>query len=209
MGAPRIDAPQSPPEQLRGHGFTLMSSDTQPLRVRYVGAPGTRRERVLAALPVEVTVFDAPADVGELVPGTDGVVLVDEETVSAEEVLALAEKAATVRGWCLGLARTDGGETTVRAVSVGQPATLAEFGAYAADPRAHPTVLLDLHRALIEAGRLRHALNNVLTAALAETQLLLLEDDLEERESVEAIEEQLRRFRDLLASAAHLHEAHR
>lgn len=186
-----------------------MSSDSQPKHVRYVGSPCTRRDRVLAALPVEVDVFDTPADLGDLVPGADGVVLVDEETVSAEEVLALAEEAATVGGWCLGLARTEGGEMTVRSISIGQPATLAELGAYATDAQAHPSVLLDLHRVLVQTGRLRHGLNNILTAALAETQLLLLGDDLEERESIEAIEEQLMRFRDLLASAAHLHEVRR
>ena len=57
------------------------------------------------------------------------------------------------------------------------------------------------------ASRARHDINNPLTAATAETQLLLMDvEDGEVRTALEAIEEQLRRIRDLTAGLTRVRE---
>ncbi len=58
------------------------------------------------------------------------------------------------------------------------------------------------HRLLVaELARIRHDVNNPLTAALAEVQLLLMDQpgDSEEAESLRVVEAQLQRIRDLVA----------
>lgn len=60
--------------------------------------------------------------------------------------------------------------------------------------------LLELRTVLSEVARARHDINNPLTAALAETQLLLMDiEEGEVREAVLVVERQLRRIRDLVA----------
>ena len=57
----------------------------------------------------------------------------------------------------------------------------------------------------LEVARIRHDLNNPLTSALAEVQLLLFDaNDEELRESLEVNQNQLRRMRDLIASTSHM-----
>lgn len=59
---------------------------------------------------------------------------------------------------------------------------------------------LELCQILSFVARARHDINNPLTSALAETQLLLLDvEDAETRAGLETVEEQLRRIRDLVA----------
>ncbi len=60
---------------------------------------------------------------------------------------------------------------------------------------------LSFRLALEEASRVRHDINNPLTAAMAEVQLLLmdLEPDSEVGSAIRLIEDQLRRIRDLVA----------
>lgn len=59
---------------------------------------------------------------------------------------------------------------------------------------------LELCQVLSFVARARHDINNPLTSALAETQLLLLDaEDPEVRSGLETVEEQLRRIRDLVA----------
>ena len=66
------------------------------------------------------------------------------------------------------------------------------------DPRAS---LLSLRLLVAEMARIRHDVNNPLTAALAEVQLLLMDrpGDSEEAESLRVVEAQLKRIRDLVA----------
>jgi len=61
--------------------------------------------------------------------------------------------------------------------------------------------LLSLRLLVAELARVRHDLNNPLTAALAEVQLLLMDQpgDSEEAESLRVVEAQLKRIRDLVA----------
>jgi signal transduction histidine kinase len=60
--------------------------------------------------------------------------------------------------------------------------------------------VLELGVVLRHVARARHDINNPLTSALAETQLLLMDvDEGELRESLETIQRQIRRIRDLVA----------
>lgn len=70
---------------------------------------------------------------------------------------------------------------------------------------ARPAPLLEIRGTLREIAKARHDINNPLTSALAEVQLLLMDvDDAEVREGLEVVEEQLRRIRDLVAQTGHL-----
>ena len=58
---------------------------------------------------------------------------------------------------------------------------------------------------LSEVARIRHDLNIPLTSALAEVQLLLFDvNDEEVRASLEVMQSQLRRLRDIIASTSHM-----
>lgn len=61
--------------------------------------------------------------------------------------------------------------------------------------------LLSFRYALGVLSRIRHDVNNPLTAALAETQLMLMdaEEGSDDRQSLRTVEEQLHRIRDLVA----------
>ena len=64
---------------------------------------------------------------------------------------------------------------------------------------------MELRGVLADVARIRHDLNNPLTSALAEVQLLLFDtEDEEVREALEVIQSQLRRMRDLIASTSYL-----
>jgi signal transduction histidine kinase len=64
--------------------------------------------------------------------------------------------------------------------------------------------VLSLRLALGDVARVRHDLNNPLTAALAEVQLLRMErpEGSEDAEALEVVEEQLKRIRDMVAGLA-------
>ena len=63
----------------------------------------------------------------------------------------------------------------------------------------------ELHDALSEISRIRHEMNNHLTSALAEVQILLMDVECAElRESYEIIQRQLRSMRASVASTGHL-----
>jgi len=66
--------------------------------------------------------------------------------------------------------------------------------------------LLELHGVLAEVARARHDLNNPLTSALAEVQILLMDAPPggAEEESLLIIQDQLRRLRDRLVATRHL-----
>lgn len=98
----------------------------------------------------------------------------------------------------------NGSGPVARPLSVGYPLFLDDLVAEAAEPEKP---LLELRTVLRFISQARHDLNNPLTSGLAETQLLLM--DIEEgeiRESLEVIQEQLRRIRDLVASLSVLRQ---
>lgn len=171
-----------------------------------VSPPGPSRDSLLAALGGEAVPFDSVEALGALGDLSPGVVLVDSSAVSAGEALTLASLAATSGpGWCVALMRNGVGETNVQTISIGPKDSLEEVGAFARDPSGHRQTLLELRRVLRDAGQLRHDLNNPLTVALAQTQVLLMDDHGDQvREPLEAIQAQLCRIRDIIVAAKHL-----
>jgi len=94
---------------------------------------------------------------------------------------------------------TEDGEPQAVPVSIGWPAAAAELSRWVAG--AADADILELHHVLARVGRGRHDLNNPLTSALAETQLALMDvEDPEVRRGLEAVEQQLRRIRDLISA---------
>ena len=164
-----------------------------------VMAPGSRRDALARALGGRATLLEDLA--GLSAERAPGLVLIDPDAADAAGLTELARR--RLEGWRVALVASDGEE--VRPLTAGARASLEEIVAYAADPAVPPPAFLDLEEVLTEIARLRHDLNNPLTSALAETQLLLLdagEGDL--KQSLEVVQEQLRRMRDMLAASRRL-----
>jgi len=169
----------------------------------FIGPAGPVRDACAAAadLTQEFDDVDSFAAAEELRAGL--VVITDRDEGMALKLLRELWDAGT--GWTLAIAEA-GDPPTLRSLSVGLPAgpeALAQFAG--GDVGAHVS-LVDLREVLIQIARNRHDVNNPLTAALAETQILLMDayEDSEVQEALLTVQEQLRRIRDLLASTAHL-----
>ncbi|MEX2529005.1 MAG: histidine kinase dimerization/phospho-acceptor domain-containing protein [Gemmatimonadota bacterium] len=118
--------------------------------------------------------------------------------------------------WVTLLADSDG--QSLRSFSLGWPESpdrVVELEKWAAEAEAShespangapPRPILELRHSLRMVARIRHDVNNPLTAAMVEVQLLLmdLEEGTELTESVELVQEQLRRIRDEIAELARL-----
>jgi signal transduction histidine kinase len=171
----------------------------------YIVAPaGTLRDAAVAAVAGDAEVFDPPLRAAVLQDRTPGVVLADVSDLGAG---ALVEAATTLKGpdWVFAvLEATD--PPTVRTISSGHASTLADVAHCVEEDAEGPRDgLLELHRVLTEISRARHDINNPLTSALAETQILLLDvPEGEVREGLETVQTQLRRIRDLVAATRHL-----
>lgn len=146
-----------------------------------------------------------------------GRALLDDGTVEPGLVLVgpphgLAEAAALARGlrargegWVVVLAEPDpaGSAWTATPVTVGYGQPLDRVVAAALGRAEVP--LLELTPVLAHVARASHDINNPLTSALAETQLLLMDVGVGEvREGLEAIQRQIRRIRDLVADLSAL-----
>jgi len=131
------------------------------------------------------------------------VVLVDVSGVAADELLGAAD---VLRGPEWVLAVVDGGtRPSIRTVSSGFPCDLGEVALHAGGAAEGAESLLELHGVLAAISRARHDINNPLTSALAETQILLLDvPEGELRDGLDTIQTQLRRIRDLVAATRHL-----
>ncbi len=176
----------------------------------YVMSPAQGR---LASLLEPGDVGARPLDAASFKEGwtslPPGLVLVDPQSLPPAEILEILRPvSAADHGWRIALVAhgLDGG--TVRVLSLSPEASLEEALAAAGDPEASPGTLLELQGVLSEVARVRHDLNNPLTSALAEVQLALMDTEGPEhtaiRESLEAVQTQLRRIRDLIASTGHL-----
>lgn len=156
---------------------------------------------------IEVRSFSAPGDLfddPELAPGL--VVLGTE--LSDDDLREAFEGFGRHGGeWTPILLRSaeKGGALGVP-VSPASPALLADLLERYLDPEeARPVPSLPMLVRI--ASKARHDINNPLTAAMAETQLLLMDaEDGEVRTALEAIEEQLRRIRDLTAGLTRVRE---
>lgn len=161
------------------------------------------RARLAPSFPDAVPLAHPPRleELSELAPG---LLLLEEAGLSAEELLESASVGSTAPGWVAVALREGAAGVSARTVSVGYYHELGDVTAFAQEPDASPH-LLELFRTLREISRARHDLNNPLTSALAEVQILLLDAvDGETRDSLEVIQEQLRRLRDLLSATRHL-----
>jgi len=170
-----------------------------------VGPEGRERRRLLETLGPAAEVFDDPAHFGDPAAHPPGLVLAIRADVEPDALMALAESVADAgEGWCLATA-SGPPEERVRVLSMGFPHTLSEVRRYIDDPRGARGTLLELRGVLREISHVRHDVNNPLTSALAEVQLILFDaEEGELRESMEVVQEQLRRIRDLIASTSHL-----
>jgi signal transduction histidine kinase len=129
-----------------------------------------------------------------------GLVLVGPD----ESLCAAAQLAGALRGrggdWVVVLVESGGTDRpwVGRPVTVGYRQELGELIASAVGPAPMP--LLELTPLLARVAKARHDINNPLTSALAESQLLLLDvQDDRVRQAVETIQRQVRRIRDLVA----------
>ena len=170
-----------------------------------ISPAGAGADAHLAALGDGVERFESADALGEMTDRVPGLVLADRGGVSDAELIELAERVgAGGEGWVL--AAIDSGPTpTLRTLSFGPPASLVDAAEYAGRRNGSNGALLELRGVLAEVAKARHDLNNPLTSALAEVQLLLLDaDDEESRESLSIVQAQLRRMRDLIAEMSHL-----
>lgn len=171
----------------------------------YVVAPvGALRDSCVDALGDHAEMIDPPLRAAALQERAPGVVLIDATGLGAGQLL---EAAAALKGpdWLFVVVEATE-PPTVRTLSTGHASSLGDVARFVEDGSEGPfDGLLELHRVLVEISRARHDINNPLTSALAETQILLLDvPDGEVREGLETVQTQLRRIRDLVAATRHL-----
>ena len=145
----------------------------------------------------------ALARVGEMEDQAPGLLLLPIELLPADQVLAalaIAGAAPSASPWMpVFVERAADGQPIMRPVSLGWPTPLAEVAGWAAG--ADGAEVLEVRHVLALLTRARHDLNNFLTAAMAETQLALMDElDPGLRGGLESVEEQLRRIRDLVSA---------
>jgi signal transduction histidine kinase len=106
--------------------------------------------------------------------------------------------------WASLLVGEEDGAFHARGLSLGPPQGLEAVAEMAADP-VEKGPALELHWVLRVVAKARHDLNNPLTAGLAEVQLLLMEEHSPElTESLEIIQDQFRRLRDMVLEMSRL-----
>lgn len=132
--------------------------------------------------------------------------LIVTRTVPCAKLLDLARLVADGdRDWIVLQVEEKDGEMQFRPVSTGFPVG-SDRVAGAVSEEEEDLPVFDLLEVLRRVARVRHDINNPLTAGLAETQLLLMdvEEDDELRESLETIQRQLRRIQGLVERLSHL-----
>lgn len=166
---------------------------------------GPLRDACLEAFGSNAVALESPDALGSGSAADPGVVLLAPDQLSLAELVDLTDRLyAASSGWRFAVVRP-GEPPRVQVVSVGHPEPLEIVAAGAADPEGHPGVLMELRHLLGEISRARHDINNPLTSALAEVQLLLMDvEEGEVREGLEVTQTQLRRIRDLVADTGHI-----
>ena len=157
---------------------------------------------VLPQIPSEPAVtprrFERVADFFQAPDLAPGVVALGPELPPAEVLRALRLLGESEEEWTPILVLDSDPESLLGLpVSPAAPAPLADLVArYVEETR--PVMSLPTFTRIV--AKARHDINNPLTVAMAETQLLLLDvEDAEVRSGLEAVEQQLRRIRDLVA----------
>lgn len=209
-----------------------MSAESESGRwIAVVGPPGSGRDAVLDALKgrAEPRLHDQVKDLleaehaeasevgpngGEGKVGRPSGLVVLTRDVPAEDALRAVERAGeggfVVTRVTQERAPTEteegpGEDLHLRPLSPGYEEPLGRLLARWNPEESGAGSLLELRDALGHVRRVRHDINNPLTAALAEVQLLLMDaEEGEARESLEVIQEQLRRIRDRVQELAEL-----
>ena len=108
-------------------------------------------------------------------------------------------------GWTVAAVASGPGGPRIQAVSRAFEGDLPATAEAWMEDEDCPAPLLGIRGTLREIAKARHDINNPLTSALAEVQLLLMDvEDAEVREGLEVVQEQLRRIRDLVAKTGHM-----
>lgn len=172
------------------------------LPVYFVSPHAPRREALASSLGESVTVVSSLEALGELEAGPPGVILLDRDDADDGRILDLVYRIARdLPEWRVAVLEGEG-STTLRSLSLGPMLSIGEVAALAENPEASRDTLAGMRFVLDEVAHARHRLNNQLTSALAETQLLLMDvTDDEARESYEIIHRQLCGMRDVIASS--------
>lgn len=170
-----------------------------------VAPPGTGRDRIVTALRSgEPEVLDTPEPVLARDGEGWGVMVLGPELPAQEVLDILGHQARAVLPWVVLMAEEGAEGLALRPVSLGPPTSPERVLEVSDDPEAFGPIL-DLHWVLRVIARARHDLNNPLTSGLAEAQLLLMDEHPPEvRESLETIQEQFRRLRDMVADLSRL-----
>lgn len=165
-----------------------------------VARSGSRRDEIARSLGASVTAFDSVEALGRLGDLPAGVILIGREDGGDTQVLDLVSRiVADSPLWRVGVAVGDDGEA-YRSLSLGPRVEAGEISVKAQDSDSSRDMLAGMRYVLEEVAEARHVLNNQLTSALAETQLLLLDvTDDEARESYVIIYQQLKGMRDVIA----------
>ena len=170
-------------------------------RVVLISPPSTPIPSVLP--PV---VLDRSESVGEFLGRADesgGVVLL-HPALSGGEILELLVGLLRLGStWSPILVATSGEGEVLWPLSLGYPLRPASLAVD--EPGDGAAEILHLRAVLSELRKARHDINNPLTSALAETQLLLMDaEEGEDREALLQIPTQLRKIRDMVEDLARL-----
>lgn len=173
-----------------------------PRPVYVIGSPSAARDVLAAAAVPALRTLDHPDGIEELEPG---IAVFVRRGLEPEALLSALLSLGRGRGEWTPVVAEDGPDGPVlRALSVGYPHPPEALGGLARED--DPLALLELRRLVAEVSMARHDINNPLTSGMAETQLLLMDAPPagELRESLETIQVQLRRIRDLVAGLSHV-----
>lgn len=165
-----------------------------------VARSGARRDETALALGETVCAFDSVEALGRLDDLPPGVILIDCNDASDALVLDLVSRVvADSSVWRVGVALEEDCKA-FQSLSLGPLFEAGEISAKARDSDTSRDMLAGMRFVLEEVAEARHLLNNQLTSALAEIQLLLLDvTDDEAREAYVVIHHQLRSMRDVIA----------
>ncbi|MFW6200136.1 MAG: histidine kinase dimerization/phospho-acceptor domain-containing protein [Gemmatimonadota bacterium] len=180
----------------------------QALPIHVVSSDSERRDRVLKALDGwSTTLHESIAELHGPIEDARCVVVVDSSDGAAMgDVLALCREVADRDQEKLVFLAEDGdGSVTFRPLAVGFAVKDQEIDEVL-DPDGDTWPPFDLHEILRFIARIRHDINNPLTAGMAETQLLLMDlgEEGEVGESLVTIQRQLKRIQGLVQDLAHL-----
>jgi signal transduction histidine kinase len=170
-----------------------------------VAPPGPDRDQFLTSLPGD------PPELFDSVEGFQGregedwgIVILGPGLPPGESLAFLAGQAFEEAPWSALMAWEEEGVYSLRPLAMGRPTPQEKVQEVRMEPEENGPIL-ELHWVLRVVARARHDLNNPLTSGLAEAQLLLMDEHPPEvKDSVETIQEQYRRLRDMVADLSRL-----